>query len=106
MRGDIAGASTRLQPAYFQVSWEKSSVADVLRLFGNSDFGVRGTFAGEASAQSGGALVPEAKNAEPGDWLFSVTMRAGGIHRWDLTERSDNPRVGIRADGSLNPGSR
>ena len=63
IRGDIAGTSARLQPARFQVSWEKSSLADVFRLIGGRDFGIRGIFAAEASAESGGATAVGARNA-------------------------------------------
>ena len=105
IRGDIAGTSARLQPARFQVSWEKSSLADVFRLVGGRDFGIRGIFAAEASAESGGATAVGGRNAIPGDWIFSVNARASEIHRWDLTERSDNPRVAVRSSGRWNPGA-
>jgi len=105
VHGDVAGTSTRLQPAKFQVSWEKSSLADVFRLIGGSDFGVRGTFAGEATVESGAASALGVKKAETGDWLFSLQTRSAGIHRWDLTERDDNPRVGARLSGRWNPGA-
>lgn len=105
VHGNVAGTSTRLQPARLQVSWEKSSLADVFRLLGGSDFGVRGLFAGEASAESGAAPSSGVKDAVPGDWFFSVQVRASGIHRWDLTERDDNPRVGVRINGRWNPGA-
>lgn len=105
VHGDVAGTSTRLQPAKFIVSWEKSSLADVFRLIGGTDFGVRGTFAGEATVESGAASAPGVKNAAPGDWLLSVQARASGIHRWDLTEREDNPRVGAQLNGRWNPGA-
>ena len=104
VRGDIAGTSTRLQPAHLQMSWKKSSLADVFRLIGGRDFGVRGTFAAEATAESGGVAAAGGANAMPGDWFFSVNARASEIHRWDLTERSDNPRVGVHAAGRWNPG--
>jgi hypothetical protein len=77
----------------------------VFRLIGGSDFGVRGLFAAEASAASTNALLPGNKNVAPGDWTFAVRARASGIHRWDLTERDDNPRVGIRVNGRWNPGA-
>jgi AsmA family/AsmA-like C-terminal region len=105
VRGDIAGTSARLQPARFQVSWEKSSLADVFRLIGGQDFGIRGIFAAEASAESGGAMADAGRNAMPGDWIFTVNARASEIHRWDLTERSDNPRVAVRGSGRWNPGA-
>jgi uncharacterized protein involved in outer membrane biogenesis len=103
VRGNIAGTSARLQPARFQVSWQNSSLADVFRLIGGSDLGVRGVFAAEGTLESGGVAALGAKNAAPGDWSFSVKARASGIHRWDLTERSDNPRIGLRANGRWNP---
>ena len=31
VHGDVAGTSARLQPAHFQISWDKSSLADVFR---------------------------------------------------------------------------
>jgi hypothetical protein len=105
VRGDVAGTSARLQPAHFQISWAKCSLADVFRLIGGSDFGVRGLFAAEATAASTNALLPGNKNVAPGDWTFAVRARASGIHRWDLTERDDNPRVGIRINGRWNPGA-
>ena len=105
IRGDIAGTSARLQPARFQVSWENSSLADVFRLIGGQDFGIRGIFAAQATAESGGVVTTGARDAMPGDWSFSVNARASEIHRWDLTERSDNPRVAVRASGRWNPGA-
>jgi len=104
VRGDVAGTSARLQPAHFEISWEKSSLADVFRLIGGRDFGVRGLFAAEATAASSGASRPGIRNVAPGDWIFTVRARASGIHRWDLTERDDNPLVSLRASGRWNPG--
>ena len=38
-------------------------------------------------------LDPVASASAPyGDWSFEMQARATAIHRWDLTERSDNPR--------------
>ncbi|HVH50057.1 MAG TPA: AsmA family protein, partial [Candidatus Bathyarchaeia archaeon] len=105
IRGDIAGTSARLQPARFQVNWQNSSLADVFRLIGGQDFGIRGIFAAEASAESGGTAAVGARNAMPGDWIFSINARASEIHRWDLTERSDNPRISVQAGGHWNPGA-
>jgi len=105
MRGDVAGTSARLQPAHFQMIWEKCSLADVFRLVGGRDFGVRGVFAAEASAESGGPAVPGTENAEPGDWIFSVQAHAAAVHRWDLSERADNPRLAVRIGGRWNPGT-
>jgi hypothetical protein len=88
VRGDLAGTSTRLQPAEFELHWSDASLADLFRLFRGQDYGARGSFALDATAKSG-----IAKEDQSGDWTFSVQARAAQIHRWDLTERSDNPRV-------------
>ena len=100
VQGDVAGTSTRLQPAHLQASWRKSSLADVFRLVGGRDFGVRGTFSGELTADS--AREPDKDVA--GAWTVSLRARATGIHRWDLTERDDNPQIGVRIKGLWNPG--
>ncbi|HET8967315.1 MAG TPA: AsmA family protein [Candidatus Acidoferrum sp.] len=101
--GEVAGTSVRLRPAHLRMSWAKSSLADVFRLIGGSDFGVRGTFAGEATADSDESSLPETKDAALGDWAFTIQTRATEIHRWDLAERADNPRIGLRLKGRWNP---
>jgi uncharacterized protein involved in outer membrane biogenesis len=121
VRGDVAGTSARLQPAQFAVHWTQASLADLLRLLRGQDYGVRGSFALDAVAQSGAqgdsttkaAGVTNTLNkdgelpiAAPSDWTFSVQARAASIHRWDLTERGDNPRVSIRIGGRGNVASR
>jgi uncharacterized protein involved in outer membrane biogenesis len=100
VRGDLAGTSTRLQPAEINLQWSQASLADVFRLFRGQDYGVRGLFALEATAKSGNG-----KDDQPGDWTFSVQSRAAQIHRWDLTERQDNPRVNMSLRGRWNIGS-
>jgi len=100
VRGDLAGTSTRLQPAEINLQWSQASLADVFRLFRGQDYGVRGLFALEANAKSGNA-----NDDQPGDWTFSVQCRAAQIHRWDLTERPDNPRINALLKGSWNIGS-
>jgi hypothetical protein len=103
VNGEVAGTSVRLRPAHLQIRWAKSSLADVFRLVGGSDFGVRGTFDGEGSLDSDESSTPETKDAALGDWAFTVQARATEIHRWDLAERNDNPRVGVRLNGHWNP---
>ena len=49
--GDVAGTSTRLQPAGITLHWSDASLADVLRLFRGEDYGVRGTFALDGPAE-------------------------------------------------------
>jgi hypothetical protein len=102
VRGDIAGTSARLQPAEIQIHWEKVSLADLFRLFRDHDYGVRGVFALDATARSGGAEYGQASDAQPGDWTYSLQARATQIHRWDLTERADNPRVNVNLKGRWN----
>ena len=98
--GDVAGTSTRLQPAEISLHWSAASLADVFRLFRGQDYGVRGVFALDAIAKSG-----TAKEDAAGDWKFSVQGRAGQIHRWDLTERGDNPRLNVNVKGRWNVGA-
>jgi len=98
--GDVAGTSARLQPAGITLRWSDASLADVLRLFRGQDYGVRGTFALDATATSG-----VAKEDLPGDWSFSIHGRTGQIHRWDLAERADNPGLNLKVNGRWNIGS-
>lgn len=100
VRGDLAGTSTRLQPAEITLHWSEASLADVFRLFRGQDYGARGVFALDAAAKSGSA--PE---GGPGDWTFSMQVRAARIHRWDLTERADNPGLNANLKGRWNVGS-
>ncbi len=98
--GDVAGTSTRLQPAEITLHWSGASLADVFRLLRGQDYGLRGVFALDAAAKSG-----TAKEYGPGDWKFSVHGRAGQIHRWNLTERADNPRLNVNVNGRWNVGA-
>jgi AsmA-like protein len=95
--GDLAGTSTRLQPAQITLHWSEASLADVFRLFRGQDYGLRGIFALDASAQSDGT-----KNEGPGDWTYAVQARTRQIHRWDLTERADNPALNLNLKGRWN----
>lgn len=108
VQGDIAGTSARLQPASFTVLWDSVSLADLFRLLRGKDYGVRGTFALEGSAKSG-APSGGAANAVPandsfvaGDWSFSLKASATQIHRWDLSERDDNPDLTATVQGRWN----
>jgi hypothetical protein len=107
VRGDLAGTSARLQPAEFSVHWDAVSLADLFRLLCGEDYGVRGVFALDATAKSGtfsghagGSSTAETAS---GEWTFSLQARAARIHRWDLTERPDNPRVNVECKGRWNP---
>jgi uncharacterized protein involved in outer membrane biogenesis len=110
VHGDIAGTSARLQPASLAVRWNKVSLADLFRLLHGKDYGVRGTFELEATAKSG-APADTANTATissfddsfvGGDWSYSIIASAAQIHRWDLTERSDNPALTANVQGRCN----
>lgn len=100
VRGYLAGTSARLQPAEIALHWGEASLADVFRLLHGQDYGVRGLFAMDATVKSG-----MAEDDGPGDWTFSVQGRAAQIHRWDLTERADNPRLNAKVEGRWNAGA-
>lgn len=104
--GDVAGTSARLQPAEVRIHWGKVSLADLFRLLRGQDYGVRGVFAVDANAKSGGADRVATTAAQSGDWTFSVQARAAQIHRWDLTERPDNPGANVNLQGHWNAGMR
>jgi len=106
VRGDVAGTSARLQPAEVHVQWGKVSLADLFRLLRGQDYGVRGIFALEGTAKSGTSDRIAGADTQPGDWTFSVQAHAAQIHRWDLTERSDNPAANVSLEGRWNAGMR
>jgi hypothetical protein len=97
VRGDVAGTSARLQPAQVLLHWDKVSLADLFRLITGNDPGVRGEFALDANANVGKESSGE--TAEEGQWRYELRARARRVHRWDLTERSDNPRINLHLKG-------
>lgn len=106
VRGDLAGTSTRLQPAEISVHWDRVSLADLFRLLRGEDYGIRGEFTLDATAKSGPVSRSAGGNSagEPlGEWTFSAQTRGSRIHRWDLAERPDNPRVNAQLKGTWNP---
>ena len=105
VHGDIAGTSARLQPASLDVRWEKVSLADLFRFLRGKDYGLRGSITLDASAKSGlpsgtDRHVRAAESAVAGVWAFSLRAVASRIHRWDLTERTDNPSVVTTVQGT------
>src|SRR5580658_2748751 len=108
VQGDVAGTSARLQPAQISVHWDEVSIADLFRLLRGRDYGLRGIFTLDGTLKSGtpepGASASSHSNAEifPGQWTFSALARAAQIHRWDLIERSDNPRLRLGVKGHWN----
>jgi len=130
VRGDVAGTSARFQPAHFTVHWSEASLADLLRLFRGQDYGVRGSFTLDADAQSGlqpgqalnldGSRSADARPVStsiaspaehpareaPSDWTFTLHASAASIHRWDLTERPNNPQLALKIAGRGNVAAR
>ena len=106
VRGDVAGTSARLQPAEIELHWGKVSLADLLRLSRGYDYGVRGVFGLDGTAKSGAATRSTGAGTLPGEWTFSAQARFAQIHRWDLSERSDNPAANITLEGRWNTGMR
>lgn len=99
VRGDLAGTSARLQPAQITVHWEQVSLADLFRLLRGSDYGMRGVFTLDGLLKSGARAANSNADTPAGQWIFSVEARASQIHRWDLIERSDNPRLRMGIKG-------
>jgi hypothetical protein len=97
VRGEVAGTSARLQPAQIQVHWDNVSIADLFRMITGNDYGVRGAFALDGNASVGKPAAGEL--VAPGAWKFSLHASAAKIHRWDLTERGDNPGVSLNLKG-------
>ena len=100
VHGDLAGTSTRLQPAEITLRWGEASLADVFRLLHGQDYGVRGLFTLDATAKSAASA-----DDGPGDWTYSIEARARRIHRWDLSERADNPGLHVNVGGRWNVGT-
>lgn len=98
--GDVAGTSARLQPAEIQVHWAKVSLADLFRLVTGNDSGVRGELALDGKASVG--TEPPPTDTGVSDWKFELNARATQLHRWDLTERGDNPRINVQLKGVWN----
>lgn len=101
VQGEVAGTSVRLRPARLQIRWARASLADFVRLARGQDEGIRGVFDLDATAESGAKSARP--DAAPGEWSFSLGARASEIHRWDITQRSDNPRLSIEAKGRWLP---
>ena len=99
VRGDVAGTSARLQPAQIQLHWGRASIADLFRLATGNDPGVRGEFAVDGNASVG---KENPGDVAAGEWQFELQARTTQIHRWNLTERNDNPRVNVSLKGKWN----
>jgi hypothetical protein len=87
---DLGGTSSRLRPAVLEVDGSNASISDVLRLARGGDYGVRGNLDVSLSART-----------EGDSWRLEGKAMLGGLHRWDLALRGDNPSVNILASGVL-----
>ena len=101
--GEIAGTSTRLNPANLSLTWNNVSVADAFRLALGNDPGVRGELALELKAHTESG--PEGTAASLARWDVSFNARVDGLHRWDMAARSDNPAVSVQAEGAWQSGA-
>jgi len=101
VQGEVAGTSVRLRPARLEIRWTRASLADFVRLARGQDEGVRGLFDLDAMAESG--TKNTRPDAPPGEWSFSFNARASEIHRWDITQRADNPKVSLHGKGRWLP---
>ena len=102
VQGDVAGTSARLQPAQISVHWEAVSLADLFRLLRGRDYGLRGVFTLDGTLKSGTSEAAPSAETATGEWILSADARAAQIHRWDLAERSDNPRLRLGVKGHWN----
>jgi hypothetical protein len=100
--GRIGGTEARLRPADLRIEWEDASLADVLRLWRGQDYGVRGRISLDAAAQSG---VTKSEKSPEGfaPWRFRATLRARGMHRWDLPPRPGDPALNLTVDAFWQP---
>lgn len=102
VQGDLAGTSARLQPAKITFHWSELSLADLLRLLRGNDYGLRGVLSLDGTLKSGTSVDAATAEAAAGVWTFSAEARAAQIHRWDLGERRDNPRLLFAVSGHWN----
>jgi AsmA-like protein len=103
LRGTIAGTSARLQPADLSLTWRDVSLADVLRLARESDFGVRGKLALDLTAKV--APPDPTSNGAAGrhggaQWSISGAARLTGFHGWKMSERESDPGANLSFDAA------
>ncbi len=84
LTGLVGGTSSRLRPASFELNWADASLSDVLRLLRGNDYGVRGLFSLQLTANTVGY-----------DWNFSSRAQLRRVHRWDLPLRPDDPAADL-----------
>jgi uncharacterized protein involved in outer membrane biogenesis len=93
--GHLGGTSSRLRPAALDLSWTDASISDVLRLARGDDYGIRGTLAVTLNAST----TQDAADT----WAIQGRAQLGGLHRWDLASRSDNPSINLIAQARWHP---
>jgi len=100
VRGAIGGPHSRILPADLLVTWDRASIADVLRLVRGNDFGLRGTLAAEVRIQAASA-APDA----PLEWIFKGSSRLEALHGWQLPPRPADPALNLQFDAAWRPAS-
>lgn len=104
VRGRVGGTSARLRPADLAITWVDASLADVLRLAGGQDHGIRGRVSMEMTARSGILGPAEAQGtAASNSWSFRGVARLRGIHRWDLPARAGDPGLNLNVEAAWWP---
>ena len=86
LAGNVGGTSSALRPAAMEISWSDAAVSDFLRLVGGNDPGVRGGMAMAFNARTSGEK-----------WAIEGHANFGQLHRWDLTQREDDPSLSLDA---------
>jgi uncharacterized protein involved in outer membrane biogenesis len=100
--GNIAGTTSRLQPAELSLTWLNVSLADALRLARESDFGVRGELAVDVNARIAPTVSNSSNAAGDGgaQWSISGVARLTGLHGWRLPGRGTDPAVNLSFDAA------
>ena len=102
VRGDVAGTSARLQPAEIHVHWDQASLADLSAIVSRPGLRRTRCVCARCDREERRCGLQRFRKHPIGDWSYTLKARATQIHRWDLTERSDNPRMNVNLLGRLN----
>jgi len=102
LRGVVGGVSARLRPADLALTWDQASLADLSRLLGGRDYGVRGTLDAELAAR---IEEPPPGSAALGDWALEGTIRLQGVHGWALAGRSQDPGANVSFQAKWSAGA-
>jgi hypothetical protein len=100
LRGSIAGATARLQPAELNLTWRAASLADTLRLVRQNDYGLRGQLAVDLNARITPQESSPVRAADSGgaQWSISGVARLTGMHGWRLPQRDTDPAANLSVE--------